>query len=421
MSLSVFAGTATDAETKVTDALKEHYKPQRIKEMAYKNNPLLGLIPKYESFGGENMPIPIIITGPQRRSATFTDGQNNTSTSNVKQFLLTRVRDYSFATIQHEAIRASQGNADAFVRYATMEIDGAIHSLKRSMATAMYRDGTGAIGRISSNPSGGSAITLVTGGDVVNFEVGMRLACASSTTAAVRANFGGSSQNYVTVTGVNRAASTAQITVTETIHADASANDYLFCLGDAQNGTAIAPKLSGLEAWVPEASPTTALFGAVRTADPTRLGGVRYDGSALPIEEALISGASLVGREGGAPDHVFMDFTSYSNLEKALGSKVQYDKVKSADADVGFDALVVNGPRGRMKIIPDHNCQPNVAWMLQLDTWSLNTLGAAPQILDLDGNNMLRENAADAYEVRVGMYGNIACNAPGWNCRVKLA
>ena len=94
--------------TAVTEALKEHYKPQRIKEMVYKNNPLLALIPKYTKFGGENMPMPIITTGPQRRSATFATGQANTSTSSLKQFLLTRVSDYSFASISHEAIRRAR-------------------------------------------------------------------------------------------------------------------------------------------------------------------------------------------------------------------------------------------------------------------------------------------------------------------------
>ena len=64
--------------TTVTQALKEHYKPQRIKEMVYQNNPLLALIPKYTKFGGENMPIPIITTGPQRRAATFATAQANT-------------------------------------------------------------------------------------------------------------------------------------------------------------------------------------------------------------------------------------------------------------------------------------------------------------------------------------------------------
>ena len=58
MALSVFDGNTA----KVVEALKEHYKPQRIKEMTYKNNPLLAMIPKYESFKGENMPVPLIVT-----------------------------------------------------------------------------------------------------------------------------------------------------------------------------------------------------------------------------------------------------------------------------------------------------------------------------------------------------------------------
>ena len=406
--------TTTDA---VNSAMKEHYKPQRIKNMVYENNPLLALMPKYESFTGENLPIPIIVTGPQRRSATFGTGQDNTSNSTLRQFLLTRVKDYSFACIEHEAIKASAGNADAFVRYATMEIDGAIHSLKRSMAVSMYRDGTGSIGQSEDNPGGGTTtMTLINKEDVANFEVGMEIAFYDNGGTGGAPSTARSANR--TISAVNRASTTNQLTFSAAIDAGVAYTDHLIQAGD------LNAKMKGLESWCPETAPTTgdSHFGVDRTADVTRLGGNRFDGSALPIEEALIEGASLVSREGGAPDHIFMDFASYANLEKALGSKVQYDKVKSSDADVGFDALIINGPRGRMKIIPDHNCQPNVAWMLQLNTWSLNTLGGAPQILDGDGvGTMLRVSNLDAYEVRVGMYGNIACTAPGYNCRVALA
>ena len=418
-ALSVKAdGSTLNTASVVSEALKEHYKPQRVKNMVYENNPLLALMPKYEKFGGENMPIPIIVTGPQRRSANFKDAQDNTSVSNVQQFLLTRVRDYSFAVIEHEALRASQSNADAFVRYASMEIDGAIHSLKRSLAVAMYRDGTGAIGRQSttaSDPGGAKLVTLEDKGDITNFEVGMNIVFAESTTGALLSNVG-----TKVIDSVDRDAGT--FTVTVNLHTDADAGDYIFQVGDAHAGASYK-KIRGLESWCPASAPGGAdsHFGVNRSVDATRLGGNRFDGSSLPIEEALIGGASRLAREGGAPDHVFMDFESYSNLEKALGSKVQYDKVKSSDADIGFDALVINGPRGRMKVIPDHNCQPNVAWMLQLNTWALNTLGSAPQILDADGQNMLRVSNLDAYEVRVGYYGNVSCNAPGYNCRIALA
>lgn len=418
MSTSPLALTTTVTDA-VNAAMKEHYKPQRVKAMVYENNPLLAMMPKYEKFGGENMPIPLIVTGPQRRSADFATGQANTSNSTLRQFLLTRSRDYSFALVEHEAIKASASNSDAFVRYATMEIDGAIHSLKRSLAVSMYRDGTGNIGRIASKAS--QTFTLTDADDTSNFEVGMTLNCFDAVSdTGTSSNFmkpdsTDQSDGDVVVSAVDRSAGT--ITVTGTVTNMVA--DDVFC----QKGD-INAKISGLEAWCPRVldSDNATLFGVNRTADSVRLGGNRFDGSALPIEEALIGGASQVAREGGAPDHIFMDFASYANLEKALGSKVQYDKVKSSDADVGFDALVLNGPRGRMKVIPDHNCQPNVAWMLQLDTWSLNTLGAAPQILDADGaGTMLRIAALDAYEVRIGYYGNIACNAPGYNCRVALA
>lgn len=408
MALSVFHDNAS----RVVEALKEHYKPQRIKEMSYKNNPLLALMPKYEAFGGENMPIPLILTGPQRRSATFATGQSNTSTSSVKQFLITRARDYSFASIEHEAIRASESNADAFVRYATMEIDGAIHSLKRSLAVAMYRDGTGSIGTLNADPGTGTTFTLATTSDITNFEVGMDVVFAADAASALRS--GGSR----TISGVNR--ETGVVTVSAAIDAAVGSSDLVFQAGDYTAADDVL-KLRGLDAWLPSSAPSsTAFFGVDRSVDPTRLGGVRYDGSSLPIEEALIGGASLVAREGGSPDFCFMDFESYRDLEKALGSKAVYDKVVSADANVGFKALTIHGPRGPIQVIPDQNCSANVAYLLQLDTWSLNSLGMAPQILDLDGNSMLRESSADAYEVRCGFYGNVACSAPGWNCRVAL-
>ncbi len=396
----------------VNNLLKEHYTAERVKTMTYQNNPLYALMPKYEKFGGDGMPVPIVVTGPQRRSASFSKGQANASTSTMRQFFLTRVKDYSFAAIEHEAIRASAGNADAFVRYASNEIDGAIHSLKRSLSVAMYRDGSGAVGQVGSVST--DVVTLKNTDAVTNFEVGMEVRFGTTKTGSVRTGVTG-------ITAVDRSAGTITVTSSD-ITGGPTADDYIFQEGDEQDGATNPLRLSGLEGWCPESAPgATAFFGIDRTKDATRLGGNRFDGSALPIEEALISGASLIGREGGAPDYVFMNFESYSNLEKALGSKVQYDKVKSSDAEVGFDALVLRGPRGTMKVIPDHNCQPNVAWMLQMDTWKLNSLGPAVSILDLDGQNMLRVTDKDAYETRIGFYGNVSCNAPGYNCRVKLA
>ena len=398
--------------TTVTEALKEHYKPLRVQNMVYKDNPLLAMMPKYTKFGGENMPIPLLYANPQRRSATFATGQANTSTSALKQFLLTRVKDYSFTSITGESIKATERDSDAFLRYATMEIDGALHSLTRSLAVAMYRDGTGSIAQSEDNPNGSYAnLTLINKDDVTNFEVGMEIAFYADASGKPGADRG---QNR-TILSIDRNATTKQITFTANIHVDVAYTDHLVQAGD------VNAKVTGLDGWCPSAAPAaTPFFGVDRTTDSTRLGGNRFDGSALPIEEALIGGASQVAREGGRPDVCMVDFATFSNLEKALGSKVVYDEAKGRDVDIGFAAISLRGPRGTIKIVPDQNCQPNVAWMLQMDTWSLNTLGEAPMFLDLDNNRMLRESAADAYEVRLGYYGNCATNAPGYNCRVAL-
>ncbi len=57
-----------------------------------------------------------------------------------------------------------------------MEIDGALHSLTRSLAVAMYRDGTG-VYRATLKMTQGTmhTYTLTNAEDITNFEVGMEV------------------------------------------------------------------------------------------------------------------------------------------------------------------------------------------------------------------------------------------------------
>ena len=398
----------------VTQALKEHYKPLTVKNMVYKDNPLLALMPKYERFGGENMPVPVQYGIANRRSADFSTGQGLNTATELARFVLTRVKDYSFASITGETIKATEGAADAFLKYATMEIDGAIQSLTRSLAVGMYADGTGNIGK-GTYTLATKTFELDKKDQITNFEVGMSLNFSLGSGSAGDAIIANTNLTILTVDRDN-----GKFTVDASGSLIDGTSYFIYQRGDAKNaGT--NKKISGLESWLPETVSATAFFGQDRSKDSTRLGGIAFDGSSQPIEEALIGAASRLAREGGSPGHCFMNFQNFANLEKALGSKVVYDKVSSDDADIGFQSLTVIGPKGPIQIIADQNCTPDVAYMLQMDTWTLNSLGAAPHILDLDGNRMLREASADAYEVRVGFYGNIGCTAPGYNARVKLA
>jgi hypothetical protein len=390
-------------------ALKQHYTSDRVENMVYADNPLLAMLPKYEQFGGKNLPIPIIYGNPQGRSAAFQTAQANKTSSQLKDFVLTRNQDYSLASITNEVLEASKGNANAFMEAATTEIDGAIQSATRSLAIALYGTGSGSIGRVANSSFATPVLQLATIDDVTNFEVGMKLQAST-------ANGGGSVKSgTLTVVGVDRDLGT--VTMSGNLSAGIATiaqNDFLFVEGDYD------AKVKGLRAWVPDSAPSNSPFFSVdRTADSTRLGGIRFDGSAMPIEEALISAASRVAREGGKPTHCFMNYSEFADLEKALGSKVQYVDLK-VNAEIGFRGIVINGPRGPIKVIPDQNCPAGRAFMLQLDVWKLYSLGKAPKILDADGMKMLRESNADAVEVRVGYYAQLGCRAPGWNANIKL-
>ena len=385
-------GTTFDA------ALKQHYTGERIENMVYKDNPLFALIPKYESFGGINLKLPIKWGNPMGRSAGFSEAQTNETSGKISAFVLERKKDYAVARIENETIEASKGNANAFMEAATFAIDGAIQAITRSLAVTMYGDGTGSIGSVLATVSSGTTITLANIQQITNFEVDMKL------------NFGSSSTNYP-ITGVNR--ETGVITFASGT-VSATAGDAIYVDGDKD------AVYSGLGAWIPSTAPSSAaFFGVDRSVDTDRLGGVRFDGSSLPLEEALIGAAARVAREGGKPDYCFMNYSNFADLEKALGSKVAYVE-KNIKPEIGFRGILIHGPRGPINVIPDQNCPPDVAYLLQLDTWKLYSLGKAPKILSSDGNKMLRVSDKDQLELRVGFYGQMGCRAPGFNARISL-
>jgi hypothetical protein len=382
--------------------------------MVYKDNPFLALVNKMEDFGGRNLPIPLIYGNPQGRSATFSNAQTRgaLTSSKLADFVLTRVKDYSIATIDNETLEASKGNANAFMEAATVEVDGAINSLTRSLATSVFRSGFGDIGVVGSIVNTNDII-LSDLASVVNFEVGM-VVVASASQGSNLLRVGSAS-----ITAVNRASGTITLSTVAGITSLAPA-DSLFVQGDRQDSaTPTRLKVSGLEAWVPSSAPTSsAFFGVDRSVD-SRLGGLRKDGTALPIEEALIDSAALVAREGGKIDHFFMSYEKYAELEKALGSKVQYVDL-AMNAQIGFRGIIINGPRGPVKCIPDQNCPSTRIFGVQMDTWKLYSLGKAVRVIDSDGLQMLRQASADGIEVRYGFYGNLGCRAPGYNINVQV-
>lgn len=408
-----------------------------MKDLVYKKNPLLALIPKDErpsAFGGKYLPVPLVIGTPQGRSATFSNAQTNQTAPTVSSFFVYRVSNYGLATITNELIEATKDNAAAFVDEVKLNVDTVFRNVSNDLALDLYGNATGTRGSISTIDGSGN-IVLTNASDVVNFELGMTLTSAA-VSGSTYTQSTGAALGYVVAVNRSVAAGGTAIVVSATAGGGgglptnwSSSFPLLAVQGDMAFGAISAQtsflKISGLSAWIPATAPgsSDSFWGVNRSADSTRLAGVRFDGSSESIEEALIDGSSLVAREGGQPDMCFMGFQSYASLEKSLGSKVQYVDVKHEEADIAFAGIRIHAPYGPITVIPDRNCPPRTAYLLQMDIWKLRTLGKAPHILTygLEGLEALRVGNADAMELRIGYYGNLTCSAPGWNAVISLS
>lgn len=387
-------------------ALKAYYSTQRVENLMYQDAPLFAALEKVKDFYGKNYPLPLKVTNPQGRSATFTNAQNQKTASVYRDFTLTRAKDYSLASISSEAIMASESNPGAFLRLATSEIDGALDSLKRSIAWSLYGDGSGSLGSISAISAANPAvITLTRADDIVKFEVGQLLEGRNGVTARIFAT----GISVATVAAVDRDAGTV------TTNVDNSGGTATLVSGDTLNVVGdYNAKLSGLAAWIPSTAPSsTAFFGLDRTIDVTRLAGIRNQGSGKPMDEVYVDAARRIGREGGSPDMGFLGYSRYATLEKTLGSRVIYDDVEMAG--VGFRGIKIQGPSRPITIMPDRDCPDLRGYLLSMETWAMYSLKEPVMILDLDGNKFLREGSADSYEVRCATFSQLATVMPGHN------
>lgn len=395
--------------------LKEYYDDQKVQNLVYKDNPLLAMLPKDEEAVGEYIPQPCIFEVSQGAGSAFATAQANQVAAQSVKFLITLKPGYSIGTVQNQVIEASATSPGAFLKAARVNIESAMRREKNRLAAFCFRSGTGSIGQVNASGWTSGVATLTNIGDIVHFGVGQTLQeNATDGGATPRAALG-----YVIA--VNRA--TGSLTVSASSGGAAgtpsgwTASEYLLTQSD-NNAT-----LSGLLAWLPATDPSGSdnFYGVNRSVDTTRLGGVRYNGTAQTIEEALTDGAALAAREGGMPEHGIIPYASWGSLEKALGAKVNYT-THNGPAEIAFRGIRLNGANTTIDVFPDRSCPAATAFLLQMDTWKLYSLGPAPKTLNSpDGLEMLRVYNADAAEYRCGEYANMGNEAPGWNANISIS
>ena len=360
----------------------------------------------------------------------FANAQNQQTASDVVSYFVYAIQDYQLVTITNLLMEQTKSNAGAFVDEASRSMDNGFRNISNNMAFELFSGGTatrGIIGSVTSLAAGVLTFVLSNPQTVVQFEVGMTLQNSILDGGAALLALG--VIDAVQITSVNRGSGQIIATVVQGDGSTFVAGHSLQVLGDigSAGASTIAGLLglSGMAAWVPSSDPglTDNFWGVNRSADPTRLGGLRYNASAQTISEGLTSALGYANREGAAIDLIILDFVSYTSLINELGAKVQYVQLEHDEVEVAFEAIHFHSAYGKIPVLADRSCPAQTAYCLTVDTWKLRTLGKAPHILTygMEGLEGLRVGNADALEIRIAYYGNVINCAPGYNMVVSLS
>lgn len=423
MSLDISAATAI---------LKKRYPDDKIITLGWRGAKLFSLLPKDPEGGGEGDKIPIEYAGTPAVSATLSDAQTVAAAGSAKYeaWEPTVVDAYSLARVSGRAVKAMRNDAVAFARAMGSQIDGAIKSAVRHLNRHLYRTPGGSLASVATSGLSTVYCTLAESYAANMFEVGMEVVAAADEASALQTG-------SATITGVNRkdnklitdANWTSQIVTIADSH-------KIFLLGDYKSASDVKC-VTGLASWLPatDPSPSENFFGVDRSVDRNRLAGVYYDAysNSDNLEEAIINGCAAGVTNGGMGESsgeliAVMHPRQYANLAKLLGSNVVYDKVVGRGvggeliADLSWDAIRVHTLTGKtIKIVDDIDCPYNMAYILDLDTWKVLSMGGFPIILDFDDLKWLRVSNADEYEARCGGYPQVMCKNPGANVAIKIA
>lgn len=398
------AGNAT--LTTLSNVLKTRFE-KKLQIMSYEDDHFLTNVAKATDFGGKDYRQSLRYGSPQGGSSVLATAIANKTSSEDVGFLVTRVRDYHVCSIDAEAMFAGQGDENTVIDAMDGEMEGGLRMIGRSLQIGVWGDGSGRRGAIDATVTG-TTLTLSDPNEIVNFEVDMKIQFVHPATLTNRAG------GPLTITSVDRDNGSMVVSANLNTITSLTAGDYIVRDGDT------GVMMKGLAAWLPLVKPTGGdnFFGVNRSVDSTRLAGVIFDGAEAQKSETLIKAVVRLSREGGthAKRVGYLHLDDLADIAIGLGAKAEYMPAKDSEGVIGFASLMIHTPRGPLKLYSSLNCKKGEFFILQMDTWKLKTLKKAPHIVDDDGQTVVRGATTDDVTWRLRYWGNLVCNAPGWNC-----
>ncbi len=410
--------------------LKSRFPQRKIENLVAYGKPFLEAVKKSAELTGDVTYMPIQLDSPQGLGASLGDAGYN-ATQNISSTVgggsvygqraaITRAKYYALLTLDAETMMAMQDDEGAFFRARERNVTEIMEQLGQHLEASCWSKGNGSLGTITGDPSGGATVTLTNTADAIKFHIGMTVdfySDSSGTPTTLR-----STDDPYKVLKVNE--DTGVLTIRPisdlaagVIHAEVVTGDHLVRRGDV---AAASTLIKGIPAWIPVTAETTGtFFGLDRTAAVQKLQGHRQTwlGS---IEETVKKLDARMRRVSPTkPKTLWMSYSNFNRLEIELGAR----GMRMEDGEqgkFGRPSLLMTTPGGGVVVKAAPYVQEDAAWLLDMDTWKLATLGQAPHLVQDDGNVALRlsagtttaDNSGDGIEIRWRYFAQLVCTMP---------
>lgn len=386
----------------------------------YNKFPLAASMTHREDFDGDSKQVALQIERGQgsSASATIAIGLSATTSGNYQKFLLTRNNHFTVGRIAGDAMEASRNNTGAFVDLLNNESDQSSQGELLCIEQYLLGNGNGVLGTISSGSTvASSTITLndVVNGlsaNIANFAVGQTLVAVSDTTLSPTVRSGS-----VVITGINRQSGTLTVSGNWNDAGNIpgiSTGDSLCRLGDNAAG-GVNQVFFGTAAYISGSAST--LYGNPRTADTVRLCGQRLTTTGQPMEDQLITAWAMRAQQFVEEGKMvaWCNPLDMGQFLKSIGGKVEYTRVNvdSKYAAVSFQGIDLMTSQGPIRLMTSPFVSRGFLYLLDMDTFGLESLGQAPHLLSYGGGEILRVATDDAVEWRFGSRMAMSCNNPG--------
>lgn len=396
---------STINSTTINSLLKRIY-PNGVAISGVKNSKLLSLMKTDTKFTGEGKYTIVSIAPTAGASADFQTAYAKQGPTQERRFFMEHKTEYAIATITGKAMAKARGDKGAVIQVLKHSFDRAGYAFGRSLAQCVWGNGGGALG--SSATASGTTITLTQRADAVRFELGHHIQFASDdgTGTSPAGLFDSTS---LEVTGIDVKAGTITVSADLTTISGLTGTYRIFRAGD------YGVKMTGIPGIMPAATVggSDSFRGVNRSTYRNRLAGVYHEGSGGPKRDTLIDACAEGQLWGAYPTDCFVNPLDFRDIVKETEGKVWVD-VETKMPGIGFKGLMLHSGSGDVTIHSEGDVPKGKFWIVDPGDFTLRTSGDCPQVLDDDDlGKLVRTQGADAYEFRLGAYGDIDCDNPG--------